>query len=37
MDTSIEFEASPQTGSNVDNDSTVTIDLEDDSNVSACR
>ena len=37
MDTSMEFEASPQTGNNVDKDSTVTIDLEDDSNVSACR
>ena len=37
MDGSIELEASPQTGSNVDKDSTVTIDLEDDSNVSACR
>ena len=37
MDTSIELEASPQTDNNSDKDSTVTIDLEDDSNVSACR
>lgn len=37
MDRSVELEESPQTDNNVDKDSEVTIDLHDDSNVSACR